>query len=312
MSPGGSLPRVSTAQAPLCRQRGESRAIGRWESIPSQNLEWRGPGDGSRNRRGSMHDFTLADRFETISEWRHRGNGLTVLTVPTPVAPVVGFSVVYRVGSRHEVAGHTGATHMLEHLMFKGSENFNAERGTEIARTLHRVGASFNATTWLDRTTYLRGVAGGALAGCGGHRIGSDAAGADPSGRSRQRTHGGAQRARHRRERARRPADEIVLRPRLHRAPVPPPDHRLARRCRTDVRRGAAPVLRHLLPPGQRDGHRRGRSRRGVGSRRSRTWVRRDRTRAGRSSRISRSGKDDSGASGASSSSGRASSAASP
>ncbi len=101
-----------------------------------------------------MHDFTLADRFETISEWRHRRNGLTVLTVPTPVAPVVGFSVVYRVGSRHEVAGHTGATHMLEHLMFKGSESFNAERGTEIARTLHRVGASFNATTWLDRTTY--------------------------------------------------------------------------------------------------------------------------------------------------------------
>ena len=102
-----------------------------------------------------MHDFTLEDRFESISEWRHRGNGLTALVFPTPVAPVVGFAVVYRVGSRHEVAGHTGATHMLEHLMFKGSESFNAERGTEIARSLHRVGASFNATTWLDRTTYF-------------------------------------------------------------------------------------------------------------------------------------------------------------
>ncbi len=102
-----------------------------------------------------MHDFILEDRFESISEWRHRKNGLTVLVCPTPVAPVVGFAVVYRVGSRHEVAGHTGATHILEHLMFKGSENFNAERGTEIARSLHRVGASFNATTWLDRTTYF-------------------------------------------------------------------------------------------------------------------------------------------------------------
>jgi zinc protease len=38
--------------------------------------------------------------------------------------------------------------------MFKGSENYNQARGTEIARTLHRVGAAFNATTWLDRTTY--------------------------------------------------------------------------------------------------------------------------------------------------------------
>jgi len=102
-----------------------------------------------------LHDFSLEDRFESISEWRHRGNGLTVLVCPTPVAPVVGFAVVYRVGSRHEVAGHTGATHMLEHLMFKGSESFNAGRGTEIARSLHRVGASFNATTWLDRTTYF-------------------------------------------------------------------------------------------------------------------------------------------------------------
>jgi zinc protease len=101
-----------------------------------------------------VHQFTRTDSIEAISEWRHRGNGLTVLTVPTPVAPVVGFSVVYRVGSRHEVAGHTGATHMLEHLMFKGSENFNGERGTDIARTLHREGASFNANTWLDRTTY--------------------------------------------------------------------------------------------------------------------------------------------------------------
>jgi len=102
-----------------------------------------------------VHDFSLEDQFESISEWRHRGNGLTVLVCPTPVAPVVGFAVVYRVGSRHEVAGHTGATHMLEHLMFKGSQSFNAERGTEIARSLHRVGAFFNATTWLDRTTYF-------------------------------------------------------------------------------------------------------------------------------------------------------------
>jgi zinc protease len=52
------------------------------------------------------------------------------------------------------VPGHTGATHILEHLMFKGTERFNREDGTEAARELHRVGASFNATTWLDRTNY--------------------------------------------------------------------------------------------------------------------------------------------------------------
>jgi zinc protease len=100
------------------------------------------------------HGFELAEELQGTRAWRHRSNGLSVLTWPTPVAPVVGFGVVYSVGSRHEGAGHTGATHILEHLMFKGTRCFNRERGTEIARLLHRVGAAFNATTWLDRTSY--------------------------------------------------------------------------------------------------------------------------------------------------------------
>ena len=98
--------------------------------------------------------FEEVGRAGGISEWKHRGNGLTVLVCPTPVAPVVGFGVVYRVGSRFEKPGHTGATHMLEHLMFKGTHRYNRGRGTEVARELHRVGANFNATTWLDRTNY--------------------------------------------------------------------------------------------------------------------------------------------------------------
>ena len=98
--------------------------------------------------------FELLTRANGVSEWRHRGNGLTALVGPTPVAPVVAFGVVYRVGSRHEAPGHTGATHLLEHLMFKGSARYNRERGTEVARELHRVGAIYNATTWLDRTNY--------------------------------------------------------------------------------------------------------------------------------------------------------------
>jgi zinc protease len=101
------------------------------------------------------HRFELVEELAGASCWRHRDNRLTVLTWPTPVAPVVGFGIVYRVGSRHEVAGHTGATHLLEHLMFKGTRRFNRGSGTDIARQLHRVGANFNATTWLDRTSYF-------------------------------------------------------------------------------------------------------------------------------------------------------------
>ena len=100
------------------------------------------------------HQFELGERLGGVAEWRHRGNGLTALIGTTPVAPVVGFGVVYQVGSRYETSGHTGATHILEHLMFKGTKRYNSDLGTEIARRLHRVGAAFNASTWLDRTNY--------------------------------------------------------------------------------------------------------------------------------------------------------------
>ncbi len=105
------------------------------------------------------HGFERVDEVDGIREWRLLANGLTVLSLPTRVAPVATFCVVYQVGSRNEVTGQTGATHLLEHLMFKGTERFNRERGTEIARVLQRLGASFNATTWLDRTNYYATVA---------------------------------------------------------------------------------------------------------------------------------------------------------
>ncbi|HEX8386638.1 MAG TPA: pitrilysin family protein, partial [Rubricoccaceae bacterium] len=88
-----------------------------------------------------------------IEELRHR-NGLTVLLVPDGAAPVVAFQVTYRVGSRNEGAGLTGATHLLEHLMFKGSERFNRDLGTSVFQTLQSVGGQINATTWYDRTNY--------------------------------------------------------------------------------------------------------------------------------------------------------------
>lgn len=103
-------------------------------------------------------EFELAERKDGISEFRLVHNGLSVLIAPTAVAPIATLGVVYRVGSKDEVAGHTGATHLLEHLMFKGTERFNRNRGTEIARVLQRIGAGFNATTWLDRTNYYATV----------------------------------------------------------------------------------------------------------------------------------------------------------
>jgi len=99
-----------------------------------------------------------------IREFRLRENGLQILLLENRVAPVVTFCVVYRVGSRHEAVGHTGSTHLLEHLMFKGTPEFNRESGSQIAATLEAVGARFNATTWFDRTNYYETIPSDELA----------------------------------------------------------------------------------------------------------------------------------------------------
>jgi len=93
-----------------------------------------------------------------IREWHLRSNGLKVLLLRNTVAPVATFAVVYCVGSRNEAVGHTGATHLLEHLMFKGTAEYDREKGTAVAAVLEALGARFNATTWFDRTNYYETV----------------------------------------------------------------------------------------------------------------------------------------------------------
>jgi zinc protease len=99
--------------------------------------------------------FTHVKSLGGIDEYRLESNGLTVLLVPDHSAPVVTFEVTYEVGSRNEVTGVTGATHILEHMMFKGSEAFNDPKGNSIKQLLERVGGQFNASTSFDRTNYF-------------------------------------------------------------------------------------------------------------------------------------------------------------
>ena len=78
-------------------------------------------------------------------------NGLTVLTKEVHAAPVVYFSVYYKVGSLDEEVGETGMSHLMEHMMFKGTKT----RGPGvISATLQNNGADFNASTSFDRTEY--------------------------------------------------------------------------------------------------------------------------------------------------------------
>ncbi len=100
--------------------------------------------------QGIEHIQTL----DGIQEYRLSENGLRVLLMPNPGLPVATVMVTYKVGARNEVAGTTGATHILEHMMFKGTDRFNSSDGSDYSSEMERIGARSNATTYFDRTNY--------------------------------------------------------------------------------------------------------------------------------------------------------------
>ncbi len=79
-------------------------------------------------------------------------NGLTVLIREMHHAPVASLWLWFRVGSRNEIAGVTGISHWVEHLMFKGTPS--VPKG-KLDRLISREGGYNNAMTWMDWTAYL-------------------------------------------------------------------------------------------------------------------------------------------------------------
>jgi zinc protease len=90
-----------------------------------------------------VHEFTL-------------GNGLKVLVKPDRRAPVVVSQIWYRVGSSYESGGITGISHMLEHMMFKGTESYGPG---EFSRIVAAEGGRENAFTGQDYTAYFQSLA---------------------------------------------------------------------------------------------------------------------------------------------------------
>lgn len=89
-----------------------------------------------------------------IREFRLRSNGLRVLLMEDHSAPVAAVMMIYEAGSRDESQGATGAAHMLEHMMFKGTAEYHKKFGTHPAKLLEAAGAEINASTQYDSTQY--------------------------------------------------------------------------------------------------------------------------------------------------------------
>lgn len=93
-----------------------------------------------------------AEPFSEVVE-RTLANGLHVLLLREPRAPLVSHQIWYRVGSRHEELGKTGLSHLTEHLMFKGTEKYGPK---EFSRAVQRSGGNDNAFTSRDYTAYFQ------------------------------------------------------------------------------------------------------------------------------------------------------------
>jgi zinc protease len=79
-------------------------------------------------------------------------NGLTLLLKELHTSPLISWWVLYRVGSRNEPTGKTGVSHWVEHMMFKGTQQFPAGY---LDKAIDREGGVWNAQTSFDYTAYF-------------------------------------------------------------------------------------------------------------------------------------------------------------
>ncbi len=92
--------------------------------------------------QSDTHEFQLSNGLKLIIREDHR-------------SPTVAHMVWYRAGSMDEVNGKTGVAHVLEHMMFKGTDKVKAG---EFSRLVAAVGGRENAFTSRDYTAYFQQV----------------------------------------------------------------------------------------------------------------------------------------------------------
>ena len=95
----------------------------RWLVVPAMLTGW----VGAWAEAGSSQVLTGAQLPVVEHEL---ANGMRWLVLPRTGAPTVSFTVKFRVGAVNEVRGQTGMAHLLEHLLFKGTETLGTRDAT--------------------------------------------------------------------------------------------------------------------------------------------------------------------------------------
>lgn len=97
----------------------------------------------------SCKDQSLKLNFDV--QEKELENGLKVIVVENPKLPIFSYYTYYKVGGKFEVPGITGASHFLEHMMFKGAKKYGLG---EFDKIVEGNGGRNNAYTTNDLTVY--------------------------------------------------------------------------------------------------------------------------------------------------------------
>ena len=100
-------------------------------------------------QESSEHELDLDVKKKVLS------NGLTVITYKNSKLPIFSYYTYYNVGGKHEVPGITGASHFLEHMMFKGAKKYG--QGV-FDKLVEGNGGKNNAYTTNDLTVYYQSL----------------------------------------------------------------------------------------------------------------------------------------------------------
>lgn len=109
-----------------------------------------------------MLSISAAIAQNPIQEFQLK-NGLKVIIKEDHRAPVALFSVWYKVGGSYEHDGLTGVSHVLEHMMFRGTPKYPAGK---LEKIISEIGGEQNAMTENDQTVYYERVRADKLAIC--------------------------------------------------------------------------------------------------------------------------------------------------
>jgi len=115
-------------------------------------------GLNSTSKNDESSDGMVGKELNSISLDAHKkvfSNGLTAIVVENHKLPIFTYYTYYKVGGKFEDEGITGASHYLEHMMFKGAKKYGAG---EFDRLVEGNGGSNNAYTTNDLTVYYENL----------------------------------------------------------------------------------------------------------------------------------------------------------